>query len=280
MSTDVIIEAGEEPNLKRFMAHKNILQEGSSFFKCALSSTWAKIENGKIVIKKSNITPNVFLIILDYIYSKSVIWDQYDSKDILDFLISADELLFINEVGDKGQHYLIKKRCKWIEQNLGLVTFTSFKYDDVLIKLKEYDYRNSDDYHNSDNYRNSADSFIFSFADESPINAQFSSVLPRQKAIRNYSDYGPCFGETDIFMIHDFRVLGNCTSKPWSYEKIFNLYNGHKSKSPKRFSIVEYEVFQVKFKRNNQNSVAEQKPANDHNYLLNTVIGLRSATLM
>ncbi|CAG8474914.1 11870_t:CDS:2 [Scutellospora calospora] len=414
-STDVIIEAGEEPNSKRFMAHKNILQEGSSFFKCVLSSTWAKHEDDKIVLKKSNIAPSVFLIILD----KNVAWDQYDSKDILEFLVSADELLFINEVGNKGQHYLIKKRYKWILQNLDLVTFISFKYD-VLKKLKEHcikiiptnsslifgsnyffeyfidfdeklwinillqeyiqieefeiwnylikwgieqspklnfnisdwsknDFKilqnrlsrlilfirfteftieqffsfvipfkdilnpnliqdilyfqntcilnpllmnilkprkpkitminsniitlqqaaqiiqkipitidqtktnSNDDLNvNSDSYCNSDDSFIFSFDNEYPINAEFSSVQLKLTAIRDNPALGPCFGKTDIFMTQDFRVFGNCTSKPWSYKKIFNLHKEQKSELTKRFSIVEYEVFQVIFKRDNQ----------------------------
>jgi len=55
---------GEEPNIKEFRAHSNILRARSPYFKIALSSDWVKKENDVILFTKPNISPTVFGIIL------------------------------------------------------------------------------------------------------------------------------------------------------------------------------------------------------------------------
>jgi len=62
---DVIIRAGELHNFKKFLAHSEILKDKSPYFRVALSTTWAKKEGGKIILKKPNITPTIFCIILE-----------------------------------------------------------------------------------------------------------------------------------------------------------------------------------------------------------------------
>ena len=61
---DVIIYAGEEPNVKEIHAHSNILSIRSQYFCSAFSNEWAKKKDGKFIFRKPNISPHLFNIIL------------------------------------------------------------------------------------------------------------------------------------------------------------------------------------------------------------------------
>ena len=63
---DVIIYAGEEPNVKEIHAHSNILCIRSQYFDTAFSNEWAEKKDGKFIFRKPNISPNLFNIILRY----------------------------------------------------------------------------------------------------------------------------------------------------------------------------------------------------------------------
>jgi len=62
---NVIIQAGENQNVKEFRAHSNLLRARSPYFKSALLSNGIK-KNNMIEFKKPNINPTVFEIILKY----------------------------------------------------------------------------------------------------------------------------------------------------------------------------------------------------------------------
>ena len=61
---DVIIYAGENENVKEIYAHSNILRTRSQYFRAAFSNKWAEKEGGKFILKKPNISPQFFKIIL------------------------------------------------------------------------------------------------------------------------------------------------------------------------------------------------------------------------
>lgn len=61
---DVLIQVGENQDIEEFRAHSNILRARSKYFKAVLSNVSNDLFNGKIKIKKSNIIPSVFKIIL------------------------------------------------------------------------------------------------------------------------------------------------------------------------------------------------------------------------
>ena len=61
---DVIIYAGEEQNVKEIHAHSNILCARSQYFCTAFSNEWANKEDGKFILRKQNISPHLFDIIL------------------------------------------------------------------------------------------------------------------------------------------------------------------------------------------------------------------------
>ena len=61
---DVVILAGEEPNVKEIHAHSNILCVRSQYFHVAFSNEWAEKKDGKFIFRKPNISPQLFNIIL------------------------------------------------------------------------------------------------------------------------------------------------------------------------------------------------------------------------
>jgi len=63
---DVIIYAGEDENAREIHAHSLILCARSQYFCAALSNEWANKKDGKFTLKKPNISPQLFKIILRY----------------------------------------------------------------------------------------------------------------------------------------------------------------------------------------------------------------------
>ena len=61
---DVIIYAGEEQNVKEIHAHSNILCIRSQYFRSAFFNEWAEKRDGKFILRKPNISPQLFDIIL------------------------------------------------------------------------------------------------------------------------------------------------------------------------------------------------------------------------
>src|SRR2546430_7234524 len=61
---DVIIYAGEDENVKEIHAHSLILCIRSQYFRTAFSIELANKKDGKFILKKSNISSQLFKIIL------------------------------------------------------------------------------------------------------------------------------------------------------------------------------------------------------------------------
>ena len=61
---DVVIFAGEEPNVKEIHAHSNILCIRSQYFRSAFSNEWAEKKDGKFILRKPNISSHLFDVIL------------------------------------------------------------------------------------------------------------------------------------------------------------------------------------------------------------------------
>ncbi|EXX58038.1 hypothetical protein GLOIN_2v1837748 [Rhizophagus irregularis DAOM 181602=DAOM 197198] len=133
---NVIIKVGENENAKEFHAHSVILRARSPYFKGALSSCWIEKKNDMIFYSKPNIAPNVFDMILRYIYTGKLELTEQPSEDILELLIASDELL-IEELFDYVQVYLIKERSGWIATHFHLVFSTAFKLNNCN-KLQDY----------------------------------------------------------------------------------------------------------------------------------------------
>ncbi|UZO04951.1 uncharacterized protein OCT59_025312 [Rhizophagus irregularis] len=79
---DITIEVGEDPNVKIFRAHMNILCYRSSYFRRALASNKKK-DNVLAHIKFPNISPEIFQIILRYIYGGILSLNEQKTSDFL-----------------------------------------------------------------------------------------------------------------------------------------------------------------------------------------------------
>jgi hypothetical protein len=104
---DVLIKIGHDDNYKEFYAHSFILNQRSNYFKNLLSLT-NFTKKKQIIIEKKNISPKVFNIILRYIYGGILDVDSQEPKVILDVLIAADELNFV-EIIDYLQDIFLKQ---------------------------------------------------------------------------------------------------------------------------------------------------------------------------
>ncbi|PKC64944.1 hypothetical protein RhiirA1_536711 [Rhizophagus irregularis] len=84
-----------------------------------------------IHIKLPNILPEIFQIILRYIYGGKISLMEYDTLDIIKILVAANELS-LQELIPYLQSFLIENKENWIEQNFNLVYQTSFENDSFL----------------------------------------------------------------------------------------------------------------------------------------------------
>ncbi|RIA81585.1 hypothetical protein C1645_881527 [Glomus cerebriforme] len=114
---DVIIYAGEEEDFKEIHAHSSILCARSQYFYTAFSSEWAEKKDGKFIFRKPNISPNLFNIILRFIYSGNIeLKDLKGPADVFKLLIAADELN-IQSLIFYIQEYLINHQTEYLYQD-------------------------------------------------------------------------------------------------------------------------------------------------------------------
>ncbi|RIA96150.1 hypothetical protein C1645_872223 [Glomus cerebriforme] len=134
---DVNIQAGEGSNLENFKAHSNILQVRSTYFNAALSFNWAKKEGNIITFKKPNIKPNIFRIILKYIYTGTVTFDTNVIYNLGELLVAADEIN-LEELIDYIQKHIITLNYKLPEKNVIKLFNTLSSHQEVFKILYEY----------------------------------------------------------------------------------------------------------------------------------------------
>ncbi|GBC45902.1 uncharacterized protein OCT59_005466 [Rhizophagus irregularis] len=125
---NVVIQVGDEVNYKEFYAHSIILRARCKYFKSGLSCDWVKREGNRIIFKKPNITPEVFEVILKYIYSATISYEKYDVMHLLDVLVAADELL-LSEMAESIQEYLLNHKADWLQKNFTTLWRKSREFD-------------------------------------------------------------------------------------------------------------------------------------------------------
>jgi len=63
---DTEIKIGKNQDVETFKVHAVILKARSPYFKAVLSANWVKrTENGIILLKKENVSPKIFKILLE-----------------------------------------------------------------------------------------------------------------------------------------------------------------------------------------------------------------------
>ncbi|GES80789.1 carbohydrate-binding module family 13 protein [Rhizophagus clarus] len=82
-------------------------------------------------IKLSNIIPEIFQVILRYIYGGKISLEEYDIPDIIKIMIATKEL-GLQELIPYLESFLIENKTNWIEQNFDLIYQTCFENDSFL----------------------------------------------------------------------------------------------------------------------------------------------------
>ncbi|GBC04542.1 hypothetical protein RclHR1_05720015 [Rhizophagus clarus] len=135
---DITIEVGDDPYVKIFRAHMVILNYRSSYLRRILSTNVKKRNNDGILahIKLPNILPEIFQIILRYIYGGRLSFEKCANSDIIKILVTASEF-GLQELVTHLQTFLIKNKKNWMKQNFNLIYQTSFENDSFL-KLQDF----------------------------------------------------------------------------------------------------------------------------------------------
>ncbi|CAB4411622.1 unnamed protein product [Rhizophagus irregularis] len=133
---DVTIEVGNDPYIKIFRAHIVILNYRSPHLRRILSTNEKKNDGTLTHIKLPNVSPEIFQIILRYIYGGKISLEECDPSDIIKILNAANELS-LQELVTYSQTFLIENKVNWIEENINFVYQTSFENDSFL-ELQKY----------------------------------------------------------------------------------------------------------------------------------------------
>ncbi|POG73451.1 BTB/POZ protein, partial [Rhizophagus irregularis DAOM 181602=DAOM 197198] len=87
---DITIEVGNDPYVKIFRSHIVILNYRSSYLRRILSTNKKENDGTLIHIKLPNISPEIFQLILRYIYGGKLPLIDYDNLDIIKILVAAN----------------------------------------------------------------------------------------------------------------------------------------------------------------------------------------------
>ncbi|UZO02535.1 uncharacterized protein OCT59_021015 [Rhizophagus irregularis] len=134
---DIAIEVGNDPDVKIFRAHMVILSCRSPYLRRILLANKRKSEDENLThIKLPNILPEIFEIILRYIYGGKLALENNDTSNVIKVLIAVNEL-GLQELVPLLQSFLINSNVNWMEQNFNLVFKTSFE-NDSFPELQKY----------------------------------------------------------------------------------------------------------------------------------------------
>ncbi|GES85063.1 BTB/POZ protein [Rhizophagus clarus] len=114
---NVIIYVGENEHVKEIHAHSNILRTRSQYFRIELSKESSEKKDGNFIFRKHNISPQLFKVILRFIYCGRIDLERLQGSDILELLIAVDELGIRTLVQHIREH-LIKNQSEFLKQNL------------------------------------------------------------------------------------------------------------------------------------------------------------------
>ncbi|GBC40927.2 hypothetical protein GLOIN_2v1762239 [Rhizophagus irregularis DAOM 181602=DAOM 197198] len=128
---DIAIEVGEDPNVKIFHAHTNILCYRSPYLRRTIATNKKNNDNVLTHIRLPKISPEIFQIILMYIYGGILSLNGQNVSENLELLAVADQLQ-LQELVDYLQKYLIENKSMWIKQHFELTHRTSFQSSNLL----------------------------------------------------------------------------------------------------------------------------------------------------
>ncbi|RIA87858.1 hypothetical protein C1645_877770 [Glomus cerebriforme] len=114
---DALINIGDSPNIKSFKAHTNILSARSLYFRAILSNGNLEKNNSVIEITQANIKPEIFEIILKFLYTGRIsLENEKDTKKLFEYIIAAEKL-WLYQLIQYIENYLIYKMNDWLKSN-------------------------------------------------------------------------------------------------------------------------------------------------------------------
>ncbi|EXX50194.1 BTB/POZ domain-containing protein [Rhizophagus irregularis DAOM 181602=DAOM 197198] len=134
---DVIIQVGEEPNIKEIYAHSLVLRCQSNYFRTAFSSNWAEKIDGKYIFKKPNISSHTFEVILRYLYCGQVdLSVEKNGLDVLKLLISTDEF-GLHTLNEHLQEFIVNNQKELLQNDTVGILEIIFQHES-LTTLRNY----------------------------------------------------------------------------------------------------------------------------------------------
>ncbi|GES81015.1 hypothetical protein GLOIN_2v189594 [Rhizophagus clarus] len=155
---DVIIFAGENEDLKEIHAHSLILCSRSQYFCAAFYNDWVEKKDGKFILKKPNISSELFKIILRFIYCGKIDLTDMKGPETLKLLMAVDELNIQNLILCIQKH-LIDNQSDFLQQNL-IEIFQTVYQNEQFIYLLNYCLEKVVMIINSDKFINLEDSLL------------------------------------------------------------------------------------------------------------------------
>ncbi|POG60560.1 hypothetical protein GLOIN_2v1712047 [Rhizophagus irregularis DAOM 181602=DAOM 197198] len=113
-----------------------ILCYRSPYFRRTLSLNKKSNDGDLVHIKLPNISPEIFKILLTYVYGGIISLNEREISEII-YILSAADQLHLQELIEYLQKYLINNKVKWMEQHFGLAYRTSFQ-SNSLLELQQF----------------------------------------------------------------------------------------------------------------------------------------------
>ncbi|GBC09564.1 hypothetical protein RclHR1_08990008 [Rhizophagus clarus] len=133
---NVIIQVGKESDFKEFHAHSIILRFRSEHFNEILSAENIMKKDGKYIIKKQNIAPQVFEVILKYLYTGHININNKTGTELLNIMTASDELK-LNQLTKLTEDFIIKNHTQFL-QNDPVEILRIVYYNKLLVNLQEF----------------------------------------------------------------------------------------------------------------------------------------------
>ncbi|EXX63748.1 BTB/POZ domain-containing protein [Rhizophagus irregularis DAOM 181602=DAOM 197198] len=133
---NVIIQVGKEPDFKEFHAHSIILRFRSEYFNEILSAENIEKKDGKYIIKKQNITPQAFDVILKFLYTGHISINNKSGTELLDIMTSSDELK-LKQLTKFTEDFIIENYQQFLQNDpVGILQIIN--YNKSFVDLQEF----------------------------------------------------------------------------------------------------------------------------------------------
>ncbi|CAB4397407.1 unnamed protein product [Rhizophagus irregularis] len=243
---DVIICAGENENMKEIRAHSLILCTRSQYFCAAFYNDWVEKKNGIFIFNKPNISPQLFKIILRFIYCGKIDLTNFRGPELLKLLMAVDELNIQTLVTCVQKHLINDK--EFLQENF-MEILQMVYHNELFTGLLNYCLEEIDTIFNSDKIINLEAPLLEFLLKQDDLNLDEIEIWDdknnlrnvhvaysngSQYSVRGYSHCGPLFGLNDLYINYNNDPNNWYHFGSGSYPTI-NI--------PNRINVGDYEIY-------------------------------------